>query len=206
MPAPLQLQSPAIVLSRVDATERHWRYNLLTRDHGLIRVLRRKPGKRPQRSAAPDIFDLGELTVQERGAGKPRMMDEFLVHQSYRELAHKPEALAVAATLSNLLRLNFEHAESTEEAFALFVDCLNALTHRPRPEAALFKAVYALARKEGFPVREEWAPLLSPPERELAAHVLKQPLSEISTPPDQVVRLNETLLHYLERVCDWRLV
>ena len=206
VPTPLQLQSTAIVLSRIDATERHWRYNLLTRDHGLIRALRRKPGQRPQRSAIPDIFDLGDLTVQQRGAGKPRMLEEFLLHRSFRELAHKPEALTAAAALSNLLLLTFDHAASTEEAFSLFVDFLDALTHRPRPEAAFFKAVYALARKEGFPVREEWAPLLGARERELAVEVLKQPLSEITTSPEQVTRLNEALLNYLERACDWRLL
>ncbi len=205
MHAESAIHDEAIVVHRGDAGESHWRYTVLTAGHGWVSALRRKPGKRAQRAAPPDLFEYGEISVPARRSGAPLVFDEFRSIRGHRELAKQPAALAAAARLANLMRLNLDHSESTESAFRLLVETLGALCARPRPDAALFKALYRLARDEGYPVREEWAAALSPEDRADALRLLRQPLDAIQSPAEAAGRLTDSLLLYLAGNCHWRL-
>ncbi len=192
-------------MHRGDAGESHWRYTLLTAGHGWVAPLRRKPGKRPQRSAPPDLFEYGEIWIPAARSGTPSVLEEFRPVRSHRALAGRPEAFAAAARLANLMRLNLEHSESTEGALRLLLETLEALCTRPRPDAAVFKALYRLARDEGHPVREEWATDLTEANRTAARRLLRQPLDAIDTPVESVQAVTHSLLLYLSGNCHWRL-
>ncbi|MCC5805779.1 MAG: hypothetical protein JJU00_05565 [Opitutales bacterium] len=199
------IRDEAVVVHRGDAGEVHWRYTFLTAGHGWVSALRRKPGKRAQRSAPPDLFDHGDITVPARRSGAPLVLDEFRPVRSHRELAKNAAAFSAAARLANLMRFNLDHSESTESAFRLLVETLDALCARPRPDAALFKAVYRLAREEGYPVREEWAAGLPPQERVAARDLLRQPLDAVQSSADTTEAVTSNLLLYLAGHCHWRL-
>lgn len=205
MDAERAIQDEAVVVHRRDAGESHWRYTLLSARHGWVSALRRKPGKRAQRSAPPDLFEHGEISIPARRAGAPPVLDEFRPIRGHRELAGRSEAFGLAARLCNLMRLNLDHSESTESGFLLLLETLDALGARPRPDAAFFKALYRLAREEGYPVREEWAAALSREDREAALDLLREPLDRIQSSTETARALTERLLLYLSGNCHWRL-
>ncbi len=198
------LEAEALVLDRVDAGEHHVRLTLLTPAPGLVVAMFRparggKSGARAKGqtagSARPDVFDHAAVLLHSPKAGAAHgsvyFIQEYKVLQRHAGLARSYEALEAAAGLAKLIMRNSVHFESCQEVFKLCRQALGALEAGAPPEVVRFKALFLLARAEGYPAREQWLPTLAAEDRELAQSLLRRPVAEtVDLPAESLARVS----------------
>jgi recombinational DNA repair protein (RecF pathway) len=197
-----QLEAEALVLHRSPAGEHHLRLTLLSPTLGLLTAMVRESrasGKKSSRSKAavsaqPDVFDhaVVQLSAPAPGAaaGAVYFIGEYQVQRRHSGLGRSYPALAAAAALAALIVRHAVHFESCAPVFALCCQALAALDAGAPPEAVHLKALFLLASAEGYAAREQWLPMLSPEDRDLALAVLNQPVAVAAgLPPAHAARL-----------------
>jgi hypothetical protein len=190
---PRLLEAEGLVLDRKPSGERHLRLTLLTPTLGLVSVLAResrpagakagaaskKRGAAPQR---PDIFDLAAVRLQapQASGAHPHVyfLAEYKVLRRHAGLGRNYAALEAAAGLARLVTRNAAHFETCAPVFDLCRKALDALDGGAPPEAVRLKALYLLARAEGYAAREQWLPALGAENAALANAVLHRPAAE----------------------------
>jgi hypothetical protein len=183
---PRLLAVEGLVLDRLPAGERHLRLALLTAGPGLLTVMLRqsagaspKPASRARAIARPDVFDHADVVLEApadgAAPGATYFVREYKIIRRHAGLAKRYEALATAAALARLVARHAGHFETCAPVFDLCRKAWAALEEGAPPEAVHFKALYLLARDEGYPAREQWLPSLKLEDRELALAVLRQP-------------------------------
>lgn len=200
---PRLTEAEGLVLDRKPAGERHVRLRLLTPTLGLIWALVRE--SRPAGKAAstrksaapaqrPDIFDLAALQLQppEAGAAHPNVyfVAEYNVLRRHAGLGKNYAALTAAAGLASLIAHNAAHFETCAPVFELCRKALEALDQGAPPEAVRLKALFLLARAEGYAAKEQWLPTLPVADAALALAILNKPAAEAAAlAADDVTRL-----------------
>ena len=89
------------------------------------------------------------------------------------------------------------HEDSREQVAALLRQAFASFAAGARPDLVWFKSLYCFARDEGYPVKQQWFPTLSPADREQVATLLNQPLADQTAPIAVVTRLQQRLEDYL---------
>ena len=201
------LSTEGIVLSREPPGERYQAVFLFSPEYGILRVYQRIPGKRG--AAMMDLFDEVQLHLQTSSQDVANPQGQlWFVHtdpfylRRYSELGRNYDTLSHASAFSNILVKNPVHEESRQETYTLLKKALEAFSKYARADIVHFKALYTFARNEGYPVAQEWLPLLSPKKREAAHTLLHRPVSQLEYPLDEVMVLLESLVKYLEETAD----
>jgi hypothetical protein len=190
---PRLLEAEGLVLDREPSGERHLRLTLLTPTLGLVSALAResrpagakpttaskKRGGAPQR---PDIFDHASVRLEAPKAGGAHrhvyFLAEYKVLRRHAGLGRSYAALEAAAGLAKVVARNAAHFETCAPVFDLCRKALDALDGGAPPEAVRLKALFLLARDEGYAAREQWLPALNAADQTLALAVLNRPAAE----------------------------
>jgi recombinational DNA repair protein (RecF pathway) len=188
-----------LVLARESTGEHFQKLTLLTVEHGLQVALMRKSNG--QSAMVPDLFDTAEFSLEiPKGTGAQFIKQYRVVHRE-PNLGKDYTRFMAACRFAIILTKNSMPAESTNDVYALCQKSLNAFAQRPRPDATLFKALWQLARKEGFAVREHWLAHLSTAEQKNATAILNQTLDTQETPINTVEHLTRHLEQWLSNEC-----
>lgn len=190
-------QLSCLVLGYQDQGESHRRYRLLSADEGPLEALWRRSQKRAARSA-PDLFQSidAELEKGSRG-GKACFLRDFRVRQAHPGIALHYASFREASRFLQTLWRNLTHMETFQAVYALATDALAAFARGEHPGAVHFKALYLLARREGYPVKEEWWAQLPAGDQGAVVHLLQTPPPEIELSTEEERRLLGLLENYL---------
>jgi hypothetical protein len=196
-----ELAFTGLVLARELSGERFIKLTLVCPSQGLVLCLLRVSAK----ATAPDLFDVAEVTLEapKTGGRGVRFASGYRVLRREVALGADYARLAAACRLALVVTRNPMAPDSAESVFALCVEAVGALATRPRPDAALFKTFWRLARDEGYPVREDWQAGLSAGERAAAEAVLRETLDAQATAPEAVVALTRSLERWLVGECNF---
>lgn len=189
-----------ILLGREISGERHLKLALLSEELGIVNCLLRISAK-PSTTTAPDLFDVAEISMDPSRGNSLRFASDYRVLHRDDALGCDYQRLAVACRIALLLTKNPPPDESFGAIYALCLEVLHALRARPRPDAALFKFLWKLARLEGYPVQEHWLPALDRGDREMVAKVLRCPLDGQTTPTEILQRLTRGLEKWFSTEC-----
>ena len=183
-----QLQTTAFILAKQPSgSDSFEQLNAFSSEHGALHCLIRAPKlsdtAAPRRSSAPrnegrlDLFDEAELTLESSNQGRTWFIKEHRLIQRHEGIGRSYDTLKTAAALATLVSRNPVPDESRAPITGLLRSTLGALSAGGRPDIVWLKALYCLLRDEGYPVKQQWWPQLSPADRDAAAHLLNQPLA-----------------------------
>jgi hypothetical protein len=200
-----QLQTTAFVLARLPSgSDAFEQLTAFSAGHGVLHLLRRiKQGKN---SSAPlDLFDEAELWLESSNQGRTWFITEHRLIQRHDGIGRSYEALKAAAALGTLLSRNPVPDESRVEVAELLRTSLGALASGGRPDIVRLKALYCLLRDEGYPVKQQWWPALTPTDRDIAAQLLNQPLAAQTADPAAVAKVTRSLEAWIAAETEIRL-
>ena len=155
------LSTEGFVLDRQETGESYRRYQVLSREHGLLLCLKRQAVKRAPRSQ-PDLFDLAVLELEQPARSKSWFIREYRLLKRHSAIGGNYGALRYASEFSRILVKNLEHAESFAGIYRLCVRAFESWEAGVRPEVVFFKCLYVFAREEGYAVKQQWRASLSP--------------------------------------------
>ncbi len=189
-----------ILLAREPSGERFVKLTLLSPADGLVCCLLRVSKKSAM--SVPDIFDEAEITLDAPNGAGPRFAGD------YRVITRAPAGLAGDyARFANACRFALVPAknpppdDTAGEIFLLLRDALSAFAARPRPDCALLKSLWKVAKIEGWPVREHWLNGLAAGDAREAVSILTEPLDAQTVPEKTVLRLTRALEAWLAGEC-----
>jgi len=188
-----QLQTTAFILAKLPSgSDTFEQLTAFATEHGVLHCLRRIP--QGKATATPlDLFDETELWLESSNQGRTWFIKEHRLIQRHDGIGRSYEALRAAAALGKLLGRNPVPDESREEVTALLRTTFTALAGGGRPDIVWLKALYCLLRDEGYPVKQQWWPQLADSDRDLAAHLLNQPLAAQTADAATVARITRRL-------------
>lgn len=160
---------------------------------------------------APDLFQVGELTLRKKGPDSIGYVGEFALLEEFPGISRAYRYLAAASVTARFFQRNLLHLESFETAWDLLTMALRAFSTRPHPEATLFKLLYRFAREEGYPVTRGWLHGLSVANQVEVETLLSQPLDQLAIGEERILYWVERLSSYFERETaiyapDWHLL
>ncbi|HLP06622.1 MAG TPA: hypothetical protein VK178_00550 [Opitutaceae bacterium] len=190
------LQTTGFVLQRPPAEDRHQQVLLLSAEAGQLLCFQRLSSRQP--AVSLDLFDEVAASLTSSNQGRTWFFGELRVLRRFAGIGLSFAALKEASAFASLLMRNQVHEESRTAVVALLGTALQAWNDGRRADAVALKALYAFARSEGYPVKEDWAASLRGSDRENVRRVLNEPLAELGAiDADSVVRLLESLRRYL---------
>ena len=195
----LPLQTDAFVLARRPPSDSFQSFTLFSAEHGPLLALQRLPRKVASSATAValDLFDEVSLQLESSNQGQTWFVKEARLLTRHPGLGRSYETLTAASDLARLIARNPVHEESRAAVAALLRQALASLAAGARPDIVWFKSLYCFARDEGYPVKQEWFPMLTAAEREGVAALLNRPLSGQTAAPELVTRLARRLADYL---------
>jgi hypothetical protein len=197
MPA-LTLQTEAFILARRPTAADGWQsLTLFAPEHGLLQGMQRVSKKASASQVLLDLFDEALLTLESSNLGRTWFVRESRIAKRRVAIGRSYAALQGASALAGLIARNPVAPESRAPVTALLRAGLSAFEESDRPEIVAFKCLYCFARDEGYPVKQEWFPALTPADRELAAGILNRPLAEQTASSEETLRLRRLLEDYL---------
>jgi hypothetical protein len=197
MPA-ATLQTEAFVLARRPTAADGWQaLTLFAPEHGLLQGMQRVLKKASASQVQLDLFDEAALSLESSNQGRTWFLREVRITRRHAAVGRSYAALQGASALASIIARNPVSPESRPSVAALLRAGLAAFEESDRPEVVTFKCIYCFARDEGYPVKQEWFPALSPADRELAAGLLNRPLAEQTAPAEEALRLRRLLEDYL---------
>jgi recombinational DNA repair protein (RecF pathway) len=191
----------ALVLDREEAGERYLRFHLLCPADGPINALWRRSTK-PRAPSPPDLFCRIEAHLQPSSRSKAFFLNECRTLRAYAGIARHYASLQEASAFARLLWRNLTHAEFFEPLYQLSCDALEAFEEGHRPEVVHFKALYRLARDEGYPVKEEWWANLPEKTRGEIVSLVQHPAKAHPIAPETARAHLRSLQHYLRYSTD----
>jgi recombinational DNA repair protein (RecF pathway) len=179
-----------LVLGCDPSGESHRLLTLLEPAEGLLRCLVRV--QRSKTATTPDLFDEAEIMLDPAKDSGTRFVREYRLLTRRQGIARHHRTLERASRLATLLRKNPPPPESAEVCYQITHETLEAMTHRPRPDAAYFKGLWLILKDGGWPLHEHWFVRLGA-QRDDATAILTQPLDAQTTPEATVARLSTDL-------------
>lgn len=168
------------LLRKADSGENHILLALFLRETGLKYALARKPAKARAGQFLPDLFEIGDFVLEQKDPAKPAFLKDYQPALRFPETARDYRRLKAASQLARFFERNLLHMESFESAWRLLRRTLQAIASQPLPDAALLKALFLMARDEGYPVVSNWLQHKPEAERNAIAVVLRNPLAELA--------------------------
>ena len=211
-----QLQTTAFVLARQPSgSDAFEQLTAFSTDHGVLHLLVRIPksanAPSARRSSAQrsegrlDLFDEAELWLESSNQGRTWFISEHRLIERHDGIGRSYETLKAAAALGTLLSRNPVPDESRADVAELLRTSLGALAAGGRPDIVWLKALYCLLRDEGYPVKQQWWPALTPADRDIAAQLLNQPLAAQTADTAAVTRITRRLEEWVAAETEIRL-
>ena len=198
----MHLTDQGCLLRKADSGENHYHLVFFLKENGLKSVLCRRRNKPGSGTAIPDLFESGELTLEQRGPGKPAFLKEFSPLGRFSGIARNYRALTTAAQLCGFYEKNLIHMEHFGSAWALLHSALESLAEKPHPEVTLLKSLYLVARAEGYPVNAHWLGRKGATERQAITALLQNPVGEHDTDPRETSRWIDDLNRFFQAETD----
>lgn len=196
MPGKL-LSTEGFLLDRQETGESYFRYQVLSREHGLLLCLKRQAVKRTPRSQ-PDLFDLAALELEQPARSKSWFIREYRLLKRHSAIGSNYEALRYASEFSRILVKNLEHAESFTGIYRLCARAFESWEAGMLPEVVFFKCLYVFAREEGYAVKQHWRASLSSSNEDAVMAILNQPLETQQNKRGKVEELIKDLKVWLD--------
>ncbi|MEX2382946.1 MAG: hypothetical protein WD490_11210 [Opitutales bacterium] len=195
------IQCEGFLLRKVRTSEAMEQLSFFTAGKGLLlayRRLRKKPGP----TAEPDLFDRIEVVLE--GGNSTWFIREAHINRRFSGIGNRYSCLVYASRFASALLNNPLHEGHATGHFRNLEPSLAAWERGKRPEVVYFKSLYLFAREEGLPVKEEWWPRLSEPERNRVAELLKHPIDQQVISAEGTENLAKKLEEYLQHHADVR--
>lgn len=201
--ARLTLTTDAFVLLRRPSTSDAFQaLSVFSEAHGTLLVLQRV-SKRTNAALSPlDLFSEVSLVLESSNQGRTWFVRDARVLKSAEGIGRDYAALQCASSLAWVVAQNTVAEESRAKVYALLRQAFDAFAGAPRPDVAYLKALYCLARDEGYPVKQDWFRSLAASDRKVVAALLNTPLSEQTADEAGVARLRERLEAYVRTQTD----
>ena len=192
------LQAEAFVLARRPTAADGWQaFTLFAAEHGLLTAMQRVLKRVSASQVQLDLFDEAALSLESSNQGRTWFVREVRMARRHVAIGRSYAALQGASALAALIARNPVSPESRPSVELLLRAGLAAFEESDRPEIVTFKCFYCFARDEGYPVKQEWFPGLTPADRELVAGLLNRPLADQTASADDALRLRRLLEDYL---------
>jgi recombinational DNA repair protein (RecF pathway) len=195
--ARLALATEGTLLLLRDAGENGQMLTFLSPTQGLVRAYRRLSLGRASRQSLPDLFDEASLRLDAAREGEMYFIREYTVLSRRARLGQSYPTLRFASRFALLLTHHIFPPEEAPACHSLLHQGLDAWETHRRPDCTYLKSLFLFARRQGFPVRDEWLEGLSPADREAARDILFLPLPEQSVSEPVAERLISAFEHYL---------
>lgn len=193
----LPLQTEAFVLSKRPPADTFQTFNVFSSEHGALLILQRLGKKSGGAAVALDLFDEASLLLESSNQGRTWFVKEMRLVTRHPDLGRSYETLVAASALASLVARNPVPEESRVAVASLLRTALAALAAGARPDIVYLKSLYCFARDEGYPLKQQWFPLLPAADRATVAPLLNRPLSDQTAPPAVVHALQRDLENYL---------
>ena len=192
------LQTEAFVLARRPTAADGWQaFTLFAAEHGLLTAMQRVLKRVSASQVQLDLFDEAALSLESSNPGRTWFVREVRMARRHVAIGRSYAALQGASALAALIARNPVSPESRPSVELLLRAGLAAFEESDRPEIVTFKCFYCFAMDEGYPVKQEWFPGLTPADRELVAGLLNRPLADQTASADDALRLRRLLEDYL---------
>ena len=191
------LQTDGFVLLKRPAADAYQSYNVFSAAEGSLLVLQRVVKRPTAIDVTLDLFDEVTLGLESSNQGRTWFIKEARLITRHANLGRSYETLRFASNLAGLVARNQVDADSREAVAHLLRVAFSALAAGSRPELVYFKSLYVFARDEGYPLKQQWFPTLSPADQTTVATLLNRPLAEQGATPEEVARLQNRLEQYL---------
>ncbi len=200
-----QLQTTAFILSKqLSSSDSFEQLAVFSSEHGLLHCLSRVT-KAKSTTSPTDLFDETELSLESTNQGRTWFIKEHRLIQRHAGIGRSYEALKTAATFATLINRNAVPDESREPVTDLLRHTFTALGTGGRPDIVWLKALYRFLRDEGYPVKQQWWPQLSAPDRDLAAQLLNQTLAAQTADTSSVTKITRRLEEWIKAETEIRL-
>ena len=196
MPAPSLATDALVLLKRLPA-ESFQTYTVFSAEHGTLQVLQRIAKKSAATTVALDLFDEVSLQLESSNQGHTWFIKEARLLTRPTGIGRSYESLRAASSLAALIARNPVHEESRAAVGTLLRTAFAAFATDARPDIVFFKSLYCFARDEGYPLKQQWFPMLVADDRNAVAALLNRPLADQTASPDTVARLLRHLEDYL---------
>ena len=203
--AGLSLQTDAVVIDKRPASDSFQTFRVLSPEHGLLMVLQRLSSKKSAAFVSLDLFDTASLLLESSNQGQTWFVKESRILTRRTAIGRHYESLLCASQLCSLAMHNPVHGESWSPMAFLLTSAFDAFESSRSPEVILLKALYRFARDEGYPVKQEWLPMLRDGDAELAESLLSRPASDYAGTGEEVTRLLRSLKDYLRGQTELRI-
>ena len=201
MPAPT-LQTDVFVLAKRPPADSFQTFTAFSADQGPLLILQRVAKKFAATAVALDLFDEASLLLESSNQGRTWFVKETTIVTRHADLGRSYETLVAASALASLVARNPVHEESRVAVATLLRTAFGALAAGARPDIVYFKSLYCFARDEGYPLKQQWFPLLADADRANVAPLLNRPLADQIASPATVLRLQRGLEDYLRHHTD----
>lgn len=194
------VQASGTVISREMRGDSSLRLHLLSPEYGRMLLIKRLSQKRS--SAAPDLFDDADILASRAELPGVFFLQEYHLLRRRTGIASRYSNFQCACQLVSILDKNLTHAEHVEALHALGVDALDAWDTHAGGHLILLKALYRLARDEGYAVKEHWFAQLPASLRAHALEALNTPVADWSAKEASLEKLCDSLCQWLEHHTD----
>ena len=205
----LPLQTDAFVLLKRPPADSFQSFSVFSAEHGALLILQRVAKKSANTSVALDLFDEASLDLESSNQGRTWFVKEARLVTRHPDLGRSYDTLVAASALASLIARNPVHEESRAAVATLLRTALAAFAGGARPDIVWFKSLYRFARDEGYPVAQQWLPMLPRDLRDEAEHLLHTPLAnlgeaKIENPKSKILqrRLEDYLRGHTEILLD----
>jgi recombinational DNA repair protein (RecF pathway) len=192
----------ASLLRKSDSGENHLLLVFFLREEGLKSALARKRSKASAGQTIPDMFETGELILEQKDPSKPAFLKDFSSVRQYSQIALRYQRLKNASSLTRFYERNLIHMEHFTSAWELLHGSLEAFSQKDPSELVLFKALFLFARMEGYPVSQHWLDQLNKDDSSKIRIVLQQPVEECTESISQLNNWLQSLYTYFQQDTD----
>ena len=202
-----QLQTTAFLLARLPSgSDSFEQLTAFCAEHGVLHCLRRIASKKPTPNSTPlDIFDEAELALESSNQGRTWFIKEHRLVRRHAGIGRSYAALQCAAAVASLVARNPVSDESRPGIADLLRHTFSALETSDRPDIVWLKALYCFLRDEGYPVKQQWWPLLAATDQAATAQLLNQPLAAQTADATTVAQLTRQLEAWIAAETELRL-
>ena len=193
----LSLQTEAFVLLKRPPSDRFQGCTVISPEHGHLQVMQRIAQKTAATQATLDLFDEVALILESSNQGQTWFVKETRLLHRPTGIGRSYEALRQASAFAALIARNRVAEEGRAAVGRLLQQAIAAFATSDRPDLVYFKALYAFARDEGYPVRQQWHSTLPADLRATADLALRTPLRDLA-PADAPAARATLLIRRLE--------
>ncbi len=198
-------RTEGLLLKKEVSGEHFLKLHCLSPELGAVICLMRQSSTK-RGSDFPDLFDSAELTLEGADGGGLYFVKTYRLLKRRSAIGAQYARLQGAAEFGRLLLANTHQMQVAEPFYDLSVRAFDLLEAGAPTSLVLLKALYLMARDEGYAVRESWFSKLS-----LAHKQILKPLLFGEIPPEMDAQLDLTvgslkndLLRWLEAETDFR--